>query len=66
MDDVKILYTNGDSWTAGDIVDPIRFKDEPWHVMHPDNDQYRLFAGKTPKQVYTDYQKFGLIKPVKI
>lgn len=42
MDDVKVLYTNGDSWTAGDIVDPIRFKDEPWHVMHPDNDQYRL------------------------
>lgn len=42
MDDVKILYANGDSWTAGDIVDPIRFKDQPWHVNHPDNDAYRL------------------------
>jgi len=38
----KLLYTNGDSWTAGDIVDPDLFKDQPWHVNHPDNKQYRL------------------------
>ena len=38
----KTLYTNGDSWTAGDIVDPKLFKDQPWHVNHPDNKQYRL------------------------
>lgn len=42
MDDVKLLYVNGDSWSAGDIVDPVKFKDESWHVMHPDNDSYRL------------------------
>ena len=42
MDDVKIIYTNGDSWTAGDIVDPEIFGDRLEHVMHPDNDQYRL------------------------
>lgn len=42
MDDVKILYTNGDSWTAGDIVNPDKFGDRLDHVMHPDNDAYRL------------------------
>ena len=39
---VKILVTDGDSWTAGDIVDPELFADEPWHVNHPDNRPYRL------------------------
>lgn len=40
--DFSVLYTNGDSWTAGDIVDPDRFGDQLQHVMHPDNDSYRL------------------------
>lgn len=40
--DFDILYTNGDSWTAGDIVDPERFGDQLQHVMHPENDSYRL------------------------
>lgn len=39
---IKILVTDGDSWTAGDIVDPNIFADEPWHVNHPDNRPYRL------------------------
>lgn len=39
---IKVLVTDGDSWTAGDIVDPVLFKDEPWHVNHPDNRPYRL------------------------
>ena len=38
----KMLYANGDSWTAGDIVDPILFGDQVEHSMHPDNDNYRL------------------------
>ena len=42
MDDVKILYANGDSWTAGDIVDPEIFGDQLQYVMHPDNAPYRL------------------------
>lgn len=42
MDDVKIIYANGDSWTAGDIVDPELFPDQPWHVNHPENAAYRL------------------------
>jgi hypothetical protein len=36
------LYTNGDSWTAGDIVDPEIFGDQLQHSMHPDNEEYRL------------------------
>jgi hypothetical protein len=36
------LYTNGDSWTAGDIVDPEIFGDHLEHSMHPDNEAYRL------------------------
>lgn len=39
--DFNTLYVNGDSWTAGDIVDPKLFPDQPWHVNHPDNKPYR-------------------------
>ncbi len=39
---IKVIVTDGDSWTAGDIVDPVLFKDEPWHVNHPKNRPYRL------------------------
>ena len=42
MDDVKLIYTNGDSWTAGDIIDPKKFGEQFQYVMHPDNDEYRL------------------------
>lgn len=42
MDDVKLIYANGDSWTAGDIVDPDKFGDQNQYAMHPDNDGYRL------------------------
>lgn len=42
MDDVKVIYADGDSWTAGDIVDPEIFGDRLDHVMHPDNNDYRL------------------------
>lgn len=35
------IYVNGDSWSAGDIVDPELFPNQPWHVMHPDNKPYR-------------------------
>jgi len=38
----KIILCDGDSWTAGDIVDPELFGDELYHVNHPDNDQYRI------------------------
>ena len=38
----KILVADGCSWTAGDIVDPVLFPNQPWHVNHPDNLQYRL------------------------
>ena len=38
----KLLLADGCSWTAGDIVDPKLFPDQPWHVNHPDNAQYRL------------------------
>ena len=37
----KVLVADGCSWTAGDIVDPVLFPDQPWHVNHPDNAQYR-------------------------
>ena len=38
----KTLYTNGDSWTAGDIVDPELFGDNLSKVNDPDNKPYRL------------------------
>ena len=38
----KLLYCDGDSWTAGDIVDPKLFGDNVAEVHHPDNEQYRL------------------------
>ena len=38
----KLILCDGDSWTAGDIVDPELFGDELYHVNHPDNDQYRF------------------------
>jgi hypothetical protein len=37
----KILLCDGDSWTAGDIVDPELFGDNLSEVNHPDNAQYR-------------------------
>lgn len=37
----NLLYANGDSWTAGDIVDPELFGNQLQHSMHPDNAQYR-------------------------
>jgi|TARA_B100000287_G_scaffold430952_1_gene487222 lysophospholipase L1-like esterase len=38
----KLVYCDGDSWTAGDIVDPTLFGDNKAEVHHPDNEQYRL------------------------
>ena len=38
----KILLCDGDSWTAGDIVDPELFGDNLSEVNHPDNAQYRF------------------------
>ena len=38
----KLIYTNGDSWTAGDIVDPELFGDNFAKVNDPENRQYRL------------------------
>lgn len=38
----KILLCDGDSWTAGDIVDPEIFGEQLEHVNHPDNRPYRL------------------------
>ena len=38
----KILLCDGDSWTAGDIIDPEIFGDQLEHVNHPDNRPYRL------------------------
>jgi lysophospholipase L1-like esterase len=38
----KILLCDGDSWTAGDIVDPKIFGDRKEEVNHPDNRPYRL------------------------
>ena len=38
----KIILCDGDSWTAGDIVDPEIFGDQLEHVNHPDNIPYRL------------------------
>ena len=33
----KTLYANGDSWTAGDIVDPVLFGDDLSKVNDPKN-----------------------------
>ena len=38
----KLIYANGDSWTAGDIVDPELFGDNFAKVNDPNNRQYRL------------------------
>ena len=38
----KLILCDGDSWTAGDIVDPEIFGDQLEHVNHPDNRPYRL------------------------
>ena len=42
MEVIKLIICDGDSWTAGDIVDPELFGDNLSEVDHPDNDQYRL------------------------
>ena len=39
---IKMILCDGDSWTAGDIVDPSLFGNILSEVHHPDNDQYRL------------------------
>lgn len=39
---MKVLYANGDSWTAGDIVDPDIFGDDLAKVNDPKNKEYRL------------------------
>ena len=53
----KLIYTNGDSWTAGDIVDPELFGTDNAHVNHPKNKQYRLprvWPGKLGKLLKTE------------
>ena len=53
----KLIYTNGDSWTAGDIVDPKLFGTDNAHVNHPKNKQYRLprvWPGKLGKLLKTE------------
>ena len=50
----KIILCDGDSWTAGDIVDPNIFGDKLEHVNHPDNTKYRLprvWPGKLEKLI---------------
>ena len=42
MDRIKLIYANGDSWTAGDIVDPELFGDDGGKVNDPRNKAYRL------------------------
>ena len=37
-----IIYCDGDSWTAGDIVDPELFGDDLTKVNDPRNTPYRL------------------------
>ena len=34
----KVLYCDGDSWTAGDIVDPKLFGDNVAEVLNLDDD----------------------------
>ena len=43
MDNIKTIYTNGDSWTAGDIVDPDIFGDDLAKVNDPRNKEYRFW-----------------------
>ena len=60
----KLLLADGCSWTAGDIVDPELFPDQPWHVNHPDNAQYRLPRGwphKVGKLINYDTLKYSII-----
>ena len=55
----KIILCDGDSWTAGDIVDPEIFGDKLEHVNHPDNKQYRLprvWPGKLGKLLNVDVE----------
>tara|TARA_B100000029_G_scaffold328209_1_gene320527 strand:- start:186 stop:1004 length:819 start_codon:yes stop_codon:yes gene_type:complete len=50
----KIILCDGDSWTAGDIVDPNIFGDKLEHVNHPKNTEYRLprvWPGKLEKLI---------------
>jgi len=42
MNKIKILLTEGDSWTAGDIIDPKLEKQGITNIDHRDNDAYRL------------------------
>ena len=38
----KIIYCDGDSWTAGDILNPELEKQGEFFINHEDNDSYRL------------------------
>jgi len=38
----KLIYTDGDSWTAGDILDPLLEEQGGYHINHPENNPYRL------------------------
>ena len=52
MIDKRVILTEGDSWTAGDIIDPKLESKLGGFVNHPDNDQYRLprvWPGKLSK-----------------
>ena len=42
---MKLLLCDGDSWTAGDIVDPNLFGNDLAEVHHPDNNQYIFYTG---------------------
>jgi len=42
MIEKKVILTDGDSWTAGDIIDPSKKDSINGFVNHPDNDNYRL------------------------
>ena len=42
MHNIKIILTEGDSWTAGDILDPNLEKIGITNIDHTDNDAYRL------------------------
>jgi hypothetical protein len=38
----KIIYCDGDSWTAGDIMDPKLIERGETNIQHWENDEYRL------------------------
>ena len=42
MIEKEVILTDGDSWTAGDIIDPSKKDSINGFVNHPDNDNYRL------------------------